>query len=152
MLGPGPCGCKSLVDEVDRCSEGAVLCIDICPVDYENHPNTSKLDKLIQEVSLLSGISDDAEILHALQKNSFLVQSSVEYLGRTRQHRKRNQNHRNSIWSEEGTGSRVLGTQVGVYKVPSIHAAWGGEVYQVCWGRISSCEEGKGISGLWGRI
>ena len=28
----------------------------------------------------------------------------------------------------------------------------GGLVYQVCWGRISSCEEGKGISWLWGRI
>ena len=27
-----------------------------------------------------------------------------------------------------------------------------GDVYQVCWGRISSCEEGKGISWLLGRI
>ena len=26
------------------------------------------------------------------------------------------------------------------------------EVYQVCWGRISSCKEGKEISWLWGRI
>ena len=26
-----------------------------------------------------------------------------------------------------------------------------GEVYQVCWGRISICEEGKEISRLWGR-
>ena len=27
-----------------------------------------------------------------------------------------------------------------------------GGVYQVCWGRISSCEEKKKISWLWGRI
>ena len=25
-------------------------------------------------------------------------------------------------------------------------------VYQVCWGRISSCEERKRLSWLWGRI
>ena len=29
---------------------------------------------------------------------------------------------------------------------------WGGGVYQVCWGRISSIEEEKGIPWLWGRI
>ena len=37
----------------------------------------------------------------------------------------------------------------GLYKVSY---SGGGGVYQFCWGRISSCEEGKRISKLWGRI
>jgi len=83
--------------------------------DYENHPNSIKLEKLVQEVSRLSGgTADDAEILHALHKNAFSIQSSVEYLARTRRDRKHNQTNRvNSIWSEQGTGSRIIGNQVG---------------------------------------
>ena len=37
---------------------------------------------------------------------------------------------------------------IGVYKVPYSL----GEAYQVCWEGASSCEEGKGILWLWGRI
>ena len=38
----------------------------------------------------------------------------------------------------------------GAYKI-SYHSPPGGGIYQVCWGRISSCEEGRGISWLLGR-
>ena len=40
-----------------------------------------------------------------------------------------------------------LTMKAGVIKVPS-----GGSLFQVCWEGILSCEEGKGISWLWGRI
>ena len=47
----------------------------------------------------------------------------------------------------------LIGNYAGVYKIPYSPLPWGeGEVYQVCGGRISSCEEGKGISRLWGKI
>ena len=39
----------------------------------------------------------------------------------------------------------------GVDKVP-FPPSLGGSIYQVSWGRISSCEEGMRISWLWGRI
>ena len=40
----------------------------------------------------------------------------------------------------------------GVYKVPYSPPLGMEEVYQTCWGRLSSYEVGKGISWLWGRI
>ena len=52
-----------------------------------------------------------------------------------------------SVISDE---SRGLCT--GAYKVPYSAPLGGGGGCEVCWGRISSCEEGKGISLLWGKI
>ena len=43
-------------------------------------------------------------------------------------------------YSPATQSSRKVRPPTGVYKVP------------YCWGRISSCEERKGISCLWGRI
>ena len=42
--------------------------------------------------------------------------------------------------------------RTGGYKVPYSPTPGGGEVYQILWGRISSCGEGKRIQGLLGRI
>ena len=46
---------------------------------------------------------------------------------------------------------RLKDQKAGVYKVPYSPLGEGG-VYEVCWGRILSCEEGKGISLMRGRI
>ncbi|XP_023334471.1 OTU domain-containing protein 3 [Eurytemora carolleeae] len=92
--------------------------------DYENSPSSSKLDQLIQEVSRLTGNKEqEEEIIQALERSAYSVQSAVDYILEERsrnRNKNRNKNRNaNSIWSEHGTGSRIIGTQVGeVYKPP----------------------------------
>jgi len=80
--------------------------------DYENYPSSSKLDRLVQEVSRLSGVSDEYLILSALEKHNFSVQVSVDEL-RNRLRQRRTAHHTAPpIWMENGTGSRIIGNQV----------------------------------------
>jgi len=85
--------------------------------DYENYPSSSKLDRLVQEVSRLSGVSDEYLILPALEKHNFSVQVSVDELrnqDRVGQRRTSQRKHTAPpIWMENGTGSRIIGNQVG---------------------------------------
>lgn len=75
--------------------------------DYENYPSSRKLDNLVEEVSRLTGLTDEPEIINALEQNAFRIQGAVDQLVDLR--RKRN---KNSLWSDGGTGTRILGSPV----------------------------------------
>lgn len=90
--------------------------------DYENSPTSSKLSQLALEVERLSGLSDQPEILQALESNAYCVQAAVDYLLniRTRDAASISQSN---LWNHEGTGSRIFGENVAREAVTSAKSA-----------------------------
>ena len=70
--------------------------------DYEN---PLQLDELVTEVSLASRVKDRSKILEALKSNNFNSDATVREL-------KRSSNRNVDLWSQNGTGSRVIGNQL----------------------------------------
>lgn len=74
--------------------------------DYENVPSANKLYNLIEEVTKITKINDKSKIESALELHNFDVKAAIKEL----------QNAHNSsnvdLWSESGTGSRILGNQM----------------------------------------
>jgi len=85
--------------------------------DYENYPSSKNLDILVEQVSLLTGVCEESDIISALENNNFNIQRSADHLSYgNRQRNRSTPNHRNgssALWRENGTGSRIIGNQVG---------------------------------------
>jgi len=80
--------------------------------DYENSPSNSKLNKLANEVSRLSGVDVKREVFDALEVNAYCVQSAVDYLLNDAVSLAKS-----NLWSSGGTGSRIFGDSAAVKAV-----------------------------------
>jgi len=74
--------------------------------DYENSLDTIKLNSLIQEVRLLSEFSSEDMIIKALEAHDYNPKLAARSLNQ------RQNNRKSDLWSESGTGSRILGNDV----------------------------------------
>lgn len=75
--------------------------------DSENSLDTIKLDSLIQEVRLLSKFSSEDMIIKALETHDY----NPKIAARSLKNQKLD-NRKADLWSESGTGSRILGNDV----------------------------------------
>ncbi|XP_059085347.1 OTU domain-containing protein 3-like [Tigriopus californicus] len=78
--------------------------------DYENATAT-ELEN-IRAVMRLSGIDDTVSVTNALAQNADCVEAAVDYLLQMQSATKSQHANSNGIWSENGTGSRILGSDV----------------------------------------
>jgi len=90
--------------------------------DYENSPTSSKISQLALEVERLSGLSDQPEILQALESNAYCVQATVDYLLTIRS-RDAASISQSNLWNHGGTGSRIFGENVAREAVTGAKAA-----------------------------
>lgn len=74
--------------------------------DYENSLDNIKLNSLIQEVRLLSEFSSEDMIIKALEAHDYNPKIAARSLNQ------RQNNRKADLWSESGTGSRILGNDV----------------------------------------
>jgi len=74
--------------------------------DYENSLDNIKLNSLIQEVRLLSEFSSEDMIIKALEAHDYNPKLAARSLNQ------RQNNRKSDLWSESGTGSRILGNDV----------------------------------------
>jgi len=80
--------------------------------DYENSPSNSKLNKLANEVSRLSGVDVKREVFDALELNAYCVTAAVDYLLNDAV-----SIAKSNLWSSGGTGSRIFGDSAAVKAV-----------------------------------
>eukprot|EP00092_Neocalanus_flemingeri_P049015 GFUD01056189.1.p1 GENE.GFUD01056189.1~~GFUD01056189.1.p1 ORF type:complete len:370 (+),score=100.12 GFUD01056189.1:47-1156(+) len=80
--------------------------------DYENSPSNSKLNKLANEVSRLSGVDVKREVFDALEVNAYCVTAAVDYLLNDAVSLAKS-----NLWSSGGTGSRIFGDSAAVKAV-----------------------------------
>jgi len=80
--------------------------------DYENSPSNSKLNKLANEVSRLSGVDVKGEVFDALEMNAYCVQAAVDYLLTDAVSLAKS-----NLWGSGGTGSRIFGESAAVKAV-----------------------------------
>jgi hypothetical protein len=80
--------------------------------DYENSPSNSKLNKLANEVSRLSGVDVKGDVFDALEVNAYCVQAAVDYLLTDAVSLAKS-----NLWGSGGTGSRIFGENAAVKAV-----------------------------------
>jgi len=80
--------------------------------DYENSPSTSKLNKLANEVSRLSGVDVKGEVFDALEMNAYCVTAAVDYLLNDAVSLAKS-----NLWNAGGTGARIFGEKAAVKAV-----------------------------------
>ena len=73
--------------------------------DESDYENTPKLNDLVAEVFRESRVKDRNKIIEALKSNNYNTEEAVREL-------KRSSNINVDLWSQNGTGSRIIGNQV----------------------------------------